>query len=95
MALGAFFSIGFNAKRLFAIVAGAAFLAGLHIGHLMFAFLHLEDFGMAIGAFKTRIGVGFAIEYDLALSFLIPFYFFPRTYSHSATRKCEGEARCD
>ena len=57
MALGA---VGFGGltERLFAVVADATMLIlAVHIlRHLQIFFFHLEDFGMAVGAFELLLG---------------------------------------
>jgi hypothetical protein len=79
------FSAFFNAKSLgLAIVAGATGFTFVHLRHLERSFLHGEEFGlrMAVGARKTGIGVGFAIEHNLALCSPVIGNFFRGTRSH-------------
>jgi len=93
MAFGAFG----NGKSLLAIVAGAAGLPILHLGHLERTFLHTEElgFGMAVGAFQTRSGVGFAIEHDLTICSTVVFNFFRRPLSYRKRGKSEKETHCN
>ena len=78
MALGAF---AYRKGLLLAIVAGAAGLAVLHVGHFQLAFLHTEKLGlnMAVRALQTGSSMGFPIEYYRTLRFFVVLNFFRRT----------------
>ncbi len=95
MALDAFT----DTKRLFAVMACTARLAGFHIIHLQGDFLHFEELGfaMAISTLETCIGVSFTIENDFAISFFIKFNFLAGTYCHGAARYPEKEtsSKCE
>jgi hypothetical protein len=89
MALGAFS----DAKRLFAVMACPARLAGFHILLLQGNFLHFEELGlaMAISTLETCISMGFTIENDFAGSFFIILHLLARTYGHDITCYPEKE----